>query len=205
MAIISKLIPKGRHRVQVYLEGPSILEVEAKVVWERNLRVGMELSQNDLETMRKLDESERCLAAARRHLDRRPRSEEELKKYLLRRGFTSDTIASTLSGLRSQGLVDDVAYARLWVENRASFRPRSRRRLEAELREKGIDREIVREALRGADDAEAAYELAKKRLRLSREGEEERVRGYLRRHGFDQGAIKDALKRLQEQAPINIE
>ena len=52
-------------------------------------------------------------------------------------------IEETIERLRENGLANDNKFARVWVENRNTFRPRSRRVLTMELRQKGLDDETV--------------------------------------------------------------
>ena len=86
------------------------------------------------------DESDReCMDAASRYLGYRARSEGELRKYLRKRGFSSQCVERTLAQLREKGYTNDSAFARLWIENRESSKPRSRSLLRWELREKGIN------------------------------------------------------------------
>jgi regulatory protein len=61
--------------------------------------------------------------AALRLLSYRSRSEKEVQRRLAGR-FTQDAVDRTLSDLRSQGLLDDAAFAKEWREQRERFRPR---------------------------------------------------------------------------------
>ncbi len=88
-------------------------------------------------------------------LGTRPRTRRELELRLRRSGTTDEVIATTLQRLEALGLVDDVAFARWWAEQRDRHAPRGRRMVEAELRQRGVPREVM-EALRGAELAEPA-------------------------------------------------
>jgi regulatory protein len=85
-------------------------------------------------------------------------------------------IERTLERLAALGFADDIGFARWWAEQRDRHSPRGRRMVEAELRQRGVPREVLEE-LRGSELAEPA---------LDREGlpatEEERARVALARH-----------------------
>lgn len=88
-------------------------------------------------------------------LSTRPRTRRELELRLRRSGTTDEVIAAALVRLEALGLVDDVAFARWWAEERDRHAPRGRRRVEAELRQRGVPREVM-EALRREELAEPA-------------------------------------------------
>lgn len=90
-------------------------------------------------------------------LGTRPRTRRELELRLRRSGTTDEVIAGTLERLEALGLVDDVAFARWWAEQRDRHAPRGRRMVEAELRQRGVPREVM-EALRGSELAEPALD-----------------------------------------------
>lgn len=97
------------------------------------------------------------MAIAAHFLGTRPRTRRELELRLRRAAATNEVIATTLRRLEALGLVDDVAFARWWAEQRDRHAPRGRRMVEAELRQRGVPREVM-EALRGEELAEAALE-----------------------------------------------
>lgn len=90
-------------------------------------------------------------------LGTRPRTRRELELRLRRSATTDEVIAATLARLEALGLVDDVAFARWWAEQRDRHAPRGRRMVEAELRQRGVPREVM-EALRGEELAEPALD-----------------------------------------------
>ena len=90
-------------------------------------------------------------------LGTRPRTRRELELRLRRSRASDEVIAATLERLLALGLIDDVAFARWWAEQRDRHAPRGRRMLEAELRQRGVPRDVM-EALRGAELAEPALD-----------------------------------------------
>ena len=96
----------------------------------------------------------------------RPRSEKEVRDRLRRGGYEQDAIEHAIARLHEWRYLDDADFARRWVENRTTHRPRGRRLLQQELRHKGIDGEIARDAIDDAelDETGAAEALARRRL-----------------------------------------
>ncbi len=140
----------------------------------------------------------RCQDAAVRYLSYRPRSEAELREKLKQRGFDDASIEAVLTRLKAQGLVDDVAFAEFWKENRESFRPRSQRLTRLELGRKGVAGEIVNQVVGTIDDSGSAYRAALSRaarLSLSDYSAFRRRLGeYLRRRGFGYEVINHTVE-----------
>ena len=132
----------------------------------------------------------------------RPRSIREIRDRLRQKGYDPATIDRAIEKLESWNYVDDTEFARYWVENRSTHKPRGHRLLEQELRQKGVDRELVKEAIADAeiDESNAALELARAKL-PSYKNEDQLVArrkliAYLQRRGFDYDVIKPAIDQL---------
>ncbi|MBF4766989.1 regulatory protein RecX [Nocardioides agariphilus] len=97
----------------------------------------------------------------------RARTRSELADKLRQRRVPEEIAIRLLDRFTEVGLVDDAAFARQWVESRQSSRGLARRALADELRRKGVDAEVVREAVdevdAGAEEA-AARTLVRKKL-----------------------------------------
>jgi len=87
--------------------------------------------------------AEASVEIAARFLGTRPRSRWEVERRLRRAGASDQIIEGTLDHLAGLGLVDDLAFARWWVEQRDRHAPRGRRLVEAELREHGVGRDVI--------------------------------------------------------------
>jgi regulatory protein len=105
-----------------------------------------------------------CLKAAYRYLSYRPRSEGEIRQCLHRRGFTDEVTEKTIVKLREQNLSDDFAFARFWKDNRITFKPKSKRLIKKELRDKKVAAEIIEQVTSDIDDEEIAYKLGSSRM-----------------------------------------
>ena len=151
------------------------------------------------------------LAAALRFLEARPRSTAEVRRRLLIRGYRSDLVEGCLDRLLDLGILDDEAFARTWIESRDRARPRGERRLRSELRTKGIDRQVVDEALetrtaqQPAADADAARRVLERHassLARVADSRARRQRAYalLARSGFDSETAIEAITVMLEES-----
>jgi regulatory protein len=76
-------------------------------------------------------------------LGTRPRTRWEVERRLRRAGVEDAVIGMTTERLAQLGYLDDAAFARWWGEQRDRHAPRGRRMIEAELRQRGVPREVI--------------------------------------------------------------
>jgi len=118
------------------------------------------------------------------------RSRAELATKLAKRRVPEEVAERLLSRFEEVGLIDDAAFARAWVESRQPGKGLGRRALAQELRRKGIDDDVARDALgeiEPEDEEEAARALVRRKLRslrrVDRATATRRLTGMLARKG----------------------
>lgn len=187
-------------RVNVFVDGLFLLALDEEVASKAGIQVGQELSQDQIEDLRVVDIHRNCLAAALHYLSYRPRSENEVRSRLHKRGFDSGVVDEIISELKEQKLVDDAVFARYWKDERLAFNPRSRSLVKYELRQKGVNVEIAEEVAGGLDDEASACEAARRKVRALADSDygefHRRLSGYLRRRGFSYEVINCVVARL---------
>jgi regulatory protein len=198
---------RGRgKRVKVFLDGRSAFSLEAEVALKEGLKVGQELSAGQIEALNGANQCQRCLDAAARYLSYRPRSQYELRKRLLRRGFDDDSIELVLAKLKERGLINDGNFAQFWRDNRQSFSPRSQWLTRLELKQKGVPSEVIEQVVSTIDDADNAYRAANNRARSLTMSDYQsfrrRLSEYLRRRGFSYGVINKTIERLWQERGV---
>jgi regulatory protein len=144
-----------------------------------------------------------CYQAGLKLLGYRARTESEMRQRLARRGFGEIEIETTVTRLKSAGLIDDAAFAKSWTENRTSASPRSAYIIKRELKTKGIETGTADEAVEGIDDSEAALRAARPRLKrlqsLPPEEARRKLADFLRRRGFNWNTIERTLTSLKAE------
>jgi regulatory protein len=196
---------KGRtKRVNIFLEGNFAFSLNAEIAIKEGLKVGQELSADQIEKLDRSDHFLRCLNTTANLLSYRPRSEFELSDRLRKHGFDDESIEGVITKFKEQGLVDDLAFAQFWKDNRETFSPRSRRLTRVELKRKGIADAIIDQVVETVDDDESAYQAALKKARnlplSDYQSFRRRLGEYLKRRGFGYGVINRTVERIwQEQ------
>jgi regulatory protein len=150
------------------------------------------------------------LETALRFLGARPRTQWELRRRLQRSGADDDVLEAALARLADLGYVDDVAFVRWWSEQRDRHAPRGRRLIEAELRQKGVPREVIEglrdEPLERADEDATLPETDEQRAAAALERHlhgrpvpddpkaVQRLGMFLMRRGFDAETARRAIR-----------
>jgi len=189
---------KNRNRVNVHLDGIYCFALERTLAVD--LKVGKEITNDEIEALKKLDAEERLYHRAQRLIERRPRAARELQYRFERDKIAQDVQQAVLRRLNDRGLINDHAFVEAWIENRQVFRPRSARALRMELRQKGVSSEIIEEHLADFDEEQAAYAAALKGARRYRfldwESFRKRLSAYLLRRGFGHSIISSVVSRI---------
>lgn len=202
--MITALRVNGRKKqVSIFIDGSFSFSISEEVAATSGLKVGQHLSAEHIDKLKKADLSHNCFGAALNYLGYRPRSEDEVRQRLHRRGFNDEVVDKVVIGLKERGLIDDVAFAQYWRDNRLSFNQRSQRLIKLELRQKGVTAETANDVVENLNDEIAAYEAGLKKARVLANLEysefHRRLSGYLRRRGFDYGTIKSVVVRLWQE------
>jgi len=195
---------KRRPRVNVFLDGRLAISLSVALAAQAGLRRGDVVTAGRLESLRQADERQQARDAALHLLAYRPRSEEELRSRLARRGLPPGVVEETIDRLREQSLLDDAAFARYWVEARQRSSPRGRGLLRRELLAKGIATETAGEAVAAVADEEAARRAAEKKARTLRTLDyptfRRRLGQFLLRRGFPYETARTLVDELWRQS-----
>ena len=162
---ITNLEPQANNpeRFNLYVDGHFLLGVNAAIVLQMGLHVEQELSPEQLEQLSSEEAEQQAVDRALNYLSYRPRSREEVRRYLRRKETPSDIIEAALARLDRLDFVNDRAFAAFWIENREQFNPRGSHALKNELRMKGVDRAVVDELVDDEQDEQLALRAGRKK------------------------------------------
>ncbi|HYL45127.1 MAG TPA: RecX family transcriptional regulator [Ktedonobacteraceae bacterium] len=150
-------------RVNVFVDQRFLLGVDAAVIFQMGLEVEQELEPAQLAQLQGEAALQQAVERAYNFLSYRPRSREEVRRYLRRKETPPGIIDAALERLVRLDLVNDEAFTSFWVENREKFSPRGARSLKNELRMKGVERDVVDEMVTDENDEERALLAGRKK------------------------------------------
>jgi regulatory protein len=144
---------------------------------------------------------EQARALCLRLLTARARTRAELEGQLAKRGYSDEVSQRVLDRLAHVGLVNDEDFAEQWVRSRRVNAGKAKRALAAELRNKGVDNDVITAALADIDagaERERAEQLVRDKLRREKLGDDDtkvarRLVGMLARRGYSQSMALDVV------------
>lgn len=202
---------KGPNRVNVMVDGKYRFSLDVFQVADLGIRIGKEYTDEELTTLETESQFGKLYGRALEYCLMRPHSAREVRDYLYRKtrstkvrnkktgelkdrpGVSTELTIRVFERLSEKGYIDDEKFARYWVENRNMTKGASKRKLQAELQAKGVDRSIIERLLTESartDEDELRKVIEKKRKRYP---DDQKFMQYLARQGFSYDDIKAAL------------
>lgn len=195
---------KNTERVSVYLDGKYSFSLTQNQLLELRIHSGMELTEQELEDLKKASDYGKLLERSMNYVMIRPRSIRELRDYLWRKKADPEMAEKIITKLETRGYLGDASFARSWVRARQLTKPVSKRRLTAELMQKGVSSELIKAAL-GDNETEDAYDetaalrsIITKKRKQARYQDEQKLMQYLARQGFGYDLIRSTLAENNE-------
>lgn len=211
---------KNPKRFNVFLDGQFAFGADEDLVVSFRLIPGKIIEQKDLEKL--LFESEVGKLMERMYglFSVRQRSEREVRDYLKNLSFKrkakngeeiSELVVNLLvERLTQRGLINDLEFAKLWVEARRKSKQKGVKALKSELYQKGIARDIVEEVLseesrimnQELSEEELATQALEKKIKswksLPSQEFKKKATGFLLRHGFGYEIIQGVVEKFRE-------
>lgn len=198
---------RDKNRVNVSVNGKYRFSLDYTQLADLGVKVGNEYTEEQLAELENESQFGKLYMRALEYSLMRPHSQYELSQYLYRK--TRDTLTKTGSIKKGvskaltervydriilKGYVNDEAFARYWVENRQLRKGISKRKLQAELAAKGVERSIVESLLSETErsDEEEIQKIIEKKA--GRYADEQKLTAYLARQGFGYEDIKQAIE-----------
>lgn len=193
-------------RINLFVDGRFFMGVNAVVVLQMGLRLEQELSPEQLDQLQSEEVEQRAVDRALNFLSYRPRSREEVRRYLRRKETPPEIIETALERLDRLDFVNDRTFAGFWIESREHFSPRGARALKNELRMKGVERDVVDELVNNEQDEERALRAGRKKaITLVKASNidyatfRNRLGSFLQRRGFDYQIVTKTVRELWKE------
>lgn len=143
-----------------------------------------------------MDPFEKFFAQSIKFLSYRPRSEKEVKEKLINKKAPPEIIEKVIAELKAHKFIDDKVFAEWFVGSRSNFRPKAKRIIKMELRQKGIVDNLIDEQDFG-NDLETARKLISKKFEkyklIDKKEIYNKLGSFLARRGYDWDTIKRAI------------
>ena len=201
MPVVTALRATRRGGVALHVDDQYVCVVSESLVARWRLFKGRELAADDVAEITAASSAERVLGDAHRLLGHRARSVDELRRRLLAKGHDEAAVAGALARLADEGLLDDVAFARSYVNDKRRLGGWGAARIRRGLRELGVDAAVVDDVLEddaadGGAELERALAVLRRRGRAHEPLDAARRRAFqaLQRRGFSTSTAYDAVR-----------
>ena len=199
-------------RINLFVDGRFLMGVNAAIVLQMGLRLEQELSPEQLGQLHSEEVEQQAVDRALNYLSYRPRSREEVRRYLRRKETPPEIIETALVRLDSLDFVNDRAFAGFWIESREHFSPRGARALKNELRMKGVERDVVDELVNDEQDEERALRAGRKKAmslintpNIDYTTFRNRLGSFLQRRGFGYQVVTKTVRTLWKELKEELE
>jgi regulatory protein len=205
MPIITSIkAQKNQKRVNINLDGSFGFGLDLENFMKLQLKANQELTQEEINEIIKKGELQKSFDKTLRFVMTRPRSLKEVKDYFKRKEIDSSLYQNILDRLEKLQLLDDQKFAKWWVDQRLEFKHKSKKDITFELRQKGIDTNIIKNVLDGSeiDELKIVKELIEKKKykweRYDEKVRKQKIAQYLAGKGFNWDIIKNVVDINQE-------
>ena len=183
---ITKVAPAAKTpgRYNIFVDGQYSFSLDELQLVQAGLHSGLDIDEEQLAKFRNESEFGKNYIRAIDLISRRLRSEKEIRDYARRKSWTADNTERVIERLKVRGYLNDKVFAESFVRARQNACKYSRRRIELDLRRKGIADSIVKEVLHDeVSDTDALRKLIAKRVK--RYDDPTKLKAYLLRAGFN--------------------
>ena len=194
---VSRIEPVSKTRYKVFIDGQFAFALYKGELSRYHIVDGSEIDENVYQILYK-DNVKRAKLRAMHLLSDMGRTESQLRTKLLQGGYPQKIVDEAITYVKSFGYINDREYARNFVESRKE--KKSRKEIYAALCKKGLDSELIKEALdecyAGEDSLQAIKALLRKKGYHPGNAdlkENQKIIGYLVRKGFQYEDIRKVV------------
>ncbi len=193
---------KNKRRVNIYLDGQFGFGLDLENFVVLGLKEGKELSEEEVREIVKRAEFAKTFDKLLRFGMMRPRSEKEYKDWFRKYKVHESLHEELFAKLKRLELLDDEKFAKWWISQRNEFKPRSKSALQFELMQKGIAKDLIKDALSEIqiDEVALALEVVQKKRRVweNREPKEakKKIQMILAAKGFGWDIAKKVIQKV---------
>ncbi|WP_158589245.1 RecX family transcriptional regulator [Atopobacter sp. AH10] len=202
--ITSIALQKGdRHRYNIYLDGEFFLGLSENVLVHLGLYKGMEISKQEIEEVKELEQDAQLKTLAMRYLERRLRTEQEVRDHLKEESEDLDRIERIVAQIKEMGYINDLVYAESYVRTQMRVQKLGPKAISRELIKKGVPLEDVQKAegeykkeIQLANAVYLAGKTARSKKSLSDRQIHQKMQEHLIKKGYSSDVIQEAIDQV---------
>ncbi|GFZ84295.1 regulatory protein RecX [Paenibacillus marchantiophytorum] len=196
---------KGRHRYNIFINEEYAFSVHEDILIKHRLVKGEIINQQDFEKITIDEERNSAYLKAIRIIGRRPHSAIEVKRKLKEAGYEAAVIDWACEKMAEQNYLNDEEFAKMWTDSRIITQRKGRNLVRQELQQKGIDKELVKNAMETInpdDEFAGAMKLAQTKWKQTSGKMMDRKRktgAFLMRRGYTGSIVSKVLAQVSSE------
>ena len=169
---------KHKERVNLFVDGEFFAGVSLETTLKLRLKVGDSVDETRLNEILKETERTEALNKAADYALKTLKTKRQVKDYLLKKGYSEETVWQTVDKLKEYGYIDDKEYSKRFIES--TSKTQGKRLIEYKLMMKGVKKEDIAAAYETAetDENASARALCEKYLRNKEKTKENVLKAY---------------------------
>lgn len=195
---------KNDERFNVFLDGKFYCALTAEIIVKEHLAIGTEVLKEQIDKLQFISEKQTALNKAANYLGSRLKTKKQMREYLKNKGYVDDVIEYVLEKLIEYNFLDDENFSESFI--RVKSKVLGKRRIEMELRQKGVDEKLAKEKTEViTGEYEVASALAEKYLKnkIRDPKTAQKLYNFLAYRGFNSGditrIIKEQIRDIKEE------
>lgn len=207
MFVISKISrQKNGKRYNIYLNDEYSFSVDESTLIKFRLTKGKVIDQFEIDEITYEDEIAKAFNAALHFLSFQMRSEHEVKKKLLDKGYGESVVLEAIQKLHKLGFLNDETYSKALLETKKRMQKKGPYAIKQDLKKKGIDQDLQEKVLSTFtydEQKQLAIQLAQKTVKLNSKKTpsqiKQKIQETLLRKGYSFSIVEDVLTEIELQ------
>lgn len=206
MFVISKITRQKtkQERYNIYLNDEYSFSVDEATLIKFGLTKGKVLDSFEIDEIKYEDEIAKAFNASLHFLSFQMRSEHEVKKKLLDKGFGESVVLEAIQKLHKLGFLNDETYSKALLETKKRTQKKGPYAIKEDLRKKGIDKDLQEKVVSTFtydEQKQLAKELAEKTVKLNSKKTpsqiKQKIQETLIRKGYSFSIVEDVLSEIK--------
>ncbi|HMU43887.1 MAG TPA: regulatory protein RecX [Ignavibacteriaceae bacterium] len=201
---IERIVKRSDESASVFFDDQGEMILSYEVIFKNGLRKGDAVSESLFYQLKNENEKYFIKKKALNLIAKRVHSSRELQIKLLQKRFSKKLIDEVIQNLISNKIINDEAFAGIFVEEKSRTKHWGSSKLKGELIKRGIKNDVIEIVLHSAlhDDSEQIKKLAEKKVNILRKRNytdqqlKQKLFSFLLSKGFEIDLIKKNIRNL---------
>lgn len=191
----------NQERKSIFIDGEYRFSLTVEDLYKLGLKSGQFICPEELERFITVSSVSKCKRYVLNLLTKKRYTEKELQMKMQSRGFLDDVAEQVIVFLKEYGYINDLQYAKSYINDSIHLRKKGKRLIRMELLKKGIGEDIISELLEKAETDQELASLVEKKARMLDLNDRKNIKkifDFCARRGYTYDEIRQAVNRFAE-------